>query len=133
MTSEAVLDATPSPKRPLAERLKIFAGDIKISHTVFALPFALLSTFLATNYRAADGGGGHVPRLGQLLLILACMVTARTVAMAALAAVLPRAYWVEINKLLVPFGKFVCTGRAPKCSTCPVLEFCRQVGVTTHR
>ncbi|HEX8912847.1 MAG TPA: endonuclease III [Humisphaera sp.] len=53
--------------------------------------------------------------------------------MAALQAVLPRKYWVEINKLLVPFGKFVCTGKSPRCSTCPVLEFCRQVGVTAHR
>ncbi|HUR94798.1 MAG TPA: endonuclease III [Gemmatimonadales bacterium] len=53
--------------------------------------------------------------------------------MAALAAVLPRRYWVEINALLVPFGKHVCTGRLPKCSTCPVLDMCRQVGVTTHR
>ncbi|HYJ80795.1 MAG TPA: endonuclease III [Longimicrobiaceae bacterium] len=53
--------------------------------------------------------------------------------MAALAAVLPKRYWVEINELLVPFGKHVCTGRLPKCSTCPVLEYCRQVGVTAHR
>jgi endonuclease-3 len=53
--------------------------------------------------------------------------------MAELHAVLPRRYWVEINRLLVPFGKHVCTGRLPKCSTCPVLEFCRQVGVTSHR
>lgn len=53
--------------------------------------------------------------------------------MAALEEKLPKKYWVEINRLLVPFGKHVCTGRAPKCSTCPVLEMCRQVGVTTHR
>ena len=53
--------------------------------------------------------------------------------MAALEATLPRRYWVEINKLLVPFGKYVCTGKLPKCSTCPVLEYCRQVGVTSHR
>jgi len=46
---------------------------------------------------------------------------------------LPRKYWVEINRLLVPFGKHVCTGRLPKCSVCPVLEYCRQVGVTEHR
>ncbi len=51
----------------------------------------------------------------------------------ALEKVLRRRYWVEINKLLVPFGKHVCTGRAPKCSTCPVLDMCRQVGVATHR
>ena len=46
---------------------------------------------------------------------------------------LPRRYWIEINRLLVPFGKHVCTGQLPKCSTCPVLEYCRQVGVTRHR
>jgi endonuclease-3 len=46
---------------------------------------------------------------------------------------LPKKYWVEINRLLVPFGKHVCTGRLPKCSVCPVLEYCRQVGVTAHR
>jgi endonuclease-3 len=51
----------------------------------------------------------------------------------ALEEKLPRKYWVEINRLLVPFGKHVCTGRLPKCSVCPVLEYCRQVGVTAHR
>lgn len=53
--------------------------------------------------------------------------------MHALDEKLPRAYWIEINRLLVPFGKHVCTGRQPKCSTCPVLDMCRQVGVTSHR
>ncbi len=63
------------------------------------------------------------------------IVAARTPeqAIAGLEAALPREYWIEINRLLVPFGKHVCTGRAPKCSTCPVLEYCRQVGVTEHR
>ena len=51
----------------------------------------------------------------------------------ALEEQLPRKYWVEINRLLVPFGKHVCTGTLPKCSVCPVLEYCRQVGVTAHR
>jgi endonuclease-3 len=51
----------------------------------------------------------------------------------ALEQVLPRKYWVEINKLLVPFGKHICTGVAPKCSTCPILEMCQQVGVKKHR
>lgn len=53
--------------------------------------------------------------------------------MAALEEKLPRKYWLEINKLMVPFGKFICTGKAPRCSNCPVLEYCRQVGVTDHR
>ncbi|GEL70202.1 endonuclease III domain-containing protein [Myxococcus virescens] len=62
-------------------------------------------------------------------------VQARTpeATMEALEAVLPRAWWVELNRLLVPFGKHVCTGTRPKCSTCPVLSFCRQVGVRDAR
>jgi endonuclease III len=51
----------------------------------------------------------------------------------ALEDELPRRYWVEINSLLVPFGKHICTGALPRCSECPVLEFCRQVGVEAHR
>ena len=51
----------------------------------------------------------------------------------ALEAKLPKQYRIEINRLLVPFGKHVCTGVRPKCSTCPVLEYCRQIGVTEHR
>jgi endonuclease-3 len=62
-------------------------------------------------------------------------VTTRTPeeTMAALETKLPRQYWVEINRLLVPFGKHICTGALPRCLTCPVLEMCRQVGVTSHR
>ncbi|MGE5224040.1 MAG: endonuclease III domain-containing protein [Omnitrophica WOR_2 bacterium] len=50
-----------------------------------------------------------------------------------LEAKLPERYWVEINRLLVPFGKHICTGRLPICSTCPVLDMCQQVGVLKHR
>jgi endonuclease-3 len=53
--------------------------------------------------------------------------------MVALEARLPRRYWIEINERLVPFGKHICTGVRPKCSTCPVLDMCQQVGVTEHR
>lgn len=53
--------------------------------------------------------------------------------MLALEETLPPPYWVEINALLVPFGKHICTGRAPRCSACPLLDMCRQVGVTDHR
>ena len=53
--------------------------------------------------------------------------------MAALQEELPQANWVEINALLVPFGKYLCTGVKPACSTCPLLDMCQQVGVTTHR
>jgi endonuclease-3 len=51
----------------------------------------------------------------------------------ALEATLPEQYWIDINRLLVPFGKHICTGNRPRCSTCPVLDMCQQVGVTGHR
>lgn len=53
--------------------------------------------------------------------------------MTALAALLPQAHWITINELLVPFGKHICTGTLPHCSTCPVVEMCQQVGVEKHR
>ncbi len=53
--------------------------------------------------------------------------------MVELERVLPREHWVNINRLLVPFGKHICTGQLPRCSTCPVLAMCRQVGVERHR
>jgi 4-hydroxybenzoate polyprenyltransferase len=66
--------AIDNPRSGFTEKLGDFARDIKISHTVFALPFALFSTFLAA---------GGWPKIGQFALILLCMVTARTVAMSA--------------------------------------------------
>ncbi|HYI24801.1 MAG TPA: endonuclease III [Thermomicrobiales bacterium] len=53
--------------------------------------------------------------------------------MVALEHVLPERYRIEINRLLVPFGKHICTGERPKCSTCPVRSMCARVGVTSHR
>jgi endonuclease III len=49
--------------------------------------------------------------------------------LAALEAKLPRAHWMELNRLLVPFGKHVCTGTRPHCSTCPLRSLCPRVGV----
>jgi endonuclease-3 len=53
--------------------------------------------------------------------------------MLALEEVLPERHRIEINRLLVPFGKHICTGERPRCSTCPVRDMCAQVGVTEHR
>jgi len=52
---------------------------------------------------------------------------------AALEAKMPHDLWIDLNRLLVPFGKHICTGTLPKCSTCPVLDMCQQVGVERHR
>lgn len=53
--------------------------------------------------------------------------------MLALEKAVPLAQWTDINRLLMPFGKHICTGTLPKCSTCPVAEFCEQVGVERWR
>jgi endonuclease III len=53
--------------------------------------------------------------------------------MKELESKVPKKKWIDINRLLMPFGKHICTARLPQCSTCPVLEYCKQVGVTTHR
>jgi endonuclease III len=49
----------------------------------------------------------------------------------ALREKLPRRYWSPINNWLVSFGRNQCTPVRPRCSTCPVLRYCDQVGVTT--
>lgn len=53
--------------------------------------------------------------------------------MLALEEKLPRPYWISINSLLVPFGKHICTGVAPHCSTCPLRDMCPRIGVTSYR
>jgi len=73
----------------------------------------------------------HVHRVTNRWGFVSAPTPERT--MLSLETKLPKKYWVEINRLLVPFGKHVCTGVRPRCSTCPVLEYCRQVGVTSHR
>ena len=53
--------------------------------------------------------------------------------LAVLEKQVPMAQWININRLLMPFGKHICTGTLPHCSTCPVLDYCAQVGVEKHR
>jgi endonuclease-3 len=53
--------------------------------------------------------------------------------MEALQHKLPQEYWLDINRLLVPFGKHICTGQRPHCSNCPVLNMCQQIGVENSR
>lgn len=73
----------------------------------------------------------HVHRIANRWGLVATRTPEQT--MAALEAALPRRYWIATNELLVPFGKSVCTGVAPRCSTCPLLSMCRRVGVTSSR
>ena len=55
---------------------RAWAEMVKLSHSVFALPFALIATFLAGRHLPT-----HRPHWAQFVLILVCMVAARSVAM----------------------------------------------------
>ena len=41
-----------------------------------------------------------------------------------LMKVLPKEYWIVINRLLVAFGQRICTPQKPKCDICPIEKFC---------
>lgn len=49
--------------------------------------------------------------------------------LAALEKKLPKEYWIEINRILVPFGKHICGANKPKCSHCPIKDMCPKIGV----
>ncbi|HEU0113800.1 MAG TPA: hypothetical protein VFQ80_03950 [Thermomicrobiales bacterium] len=51
----------------------------------------------------------------------------------ALERITPRDRWIDINRLLMPFGRYICTATLPWCSTCPVNDICPRIGVTRHR
>jgi endonuclease-3 len=127
------------------------------AHQIHAIASRVQSEFggeLPCDFETLTSFAGVGPKCANLVLGIACgeskigvdihvhrvtnrwgYVTARTPeeTMAKLEVVLPKRYWVEINRLLVPFGKHICVGRLPFCSICPVLEYCRQVGVEKHR
>lgn len=51
----------------------------------------------------------------------------------ALREVLPVKHWIEINDLLVMYGKAVCTPVSPRCSACAISGLCRRAGVLKSR
>lgn len=51
----------------------------------------------------------------------------------ALRKKLPKKYWIIINDLLVTYGQNRCAPVSPKCSECPLIKWCRRVGVTRSR
>jgi endonuclease-3 len=81
--------------------------------------------------RPALGVDVHVHRVTNRWGIVSAKTPERT--MEALEKLVPPRYFLDLNRLLVPFGKHICTGKLPRCSSCPVLDYCRQVGVGRHR
>ncbi|MES2764816.1 MAG: endonuclease III [Bacteroidota bacterium] len=123
--------------KEIAERVsKEFGGELPCD-------FDVLTSFKGVGPKCANLALGiacgqarisvdiHVHRVTNRWGYVATSTPEKT--MVALENVLPKKYWIEINRLLVPFGKNICTGNLPKCSICPVLKMCRQVGVEKHR
>lgn len=46
---------------------------------------------------------------------------------------LPPEYWIEINDELVSFGQHLCHPTSPRCSICPLTQYCDRVGVKRSR
>jgi len=51
----------------------------------------------------------------------------------ALQKILPKKYWIIFNTLLVTLGQNICTPISPKCSHCPIEQYCYKAGVGKHR
>ncbi|HKZ39712.1 MAG TPA: endonuclease III, partial [Candidatus Hodarchaeales archaeon] len=51
----------------------------------------------------------------------------------ALRKKLPEKYWTTFNTMLVAFGQNICRPVSPKCSECPINQYCKKIGVTSTR
>lgn len=51
----------------------------------------------------------------------------------ALRTRLPLRFWKPVNRILVLFGRSVCSPLSPRCSICPVTGWCERIDVTRSR
>ena len=50
-----------------------------------------------------------------------------------LMEIIPKKYWIIINKILVNYGQQICTSISPFCSICTVNKMCNKKGVINSR
>jgi len=93
----------------------------KTANLVLTLGFALPGICVDT----------HVHRVANRLGIIRTKAPAETEA--CLRATLPKRHWLEINDLLVTFGKSICAPVSPRCSICPIARSCARAGVARSR
>ena len=150
-TAEAVNELTPAAIGALIKPATFYEGKGQQIHAIARRAIDEHGGALPCDAEVILGLSGVGPKCANLALGIACnqpriavdihvhrvtnrwgYVQARTPeqTMTALEAKLPERCWIEINRLLVPFGKHICTGELPHCSNCPVLDMCRQVGVS---
>lgn len=140
--AEAIYDSSYARNKAL--QIRTIATEVASQWGVdIPANFAVLTSFKGVGPKCAGLALGiaaqqpyiavdiHVHRVTNRWGYVAAPTPEKT--MGALQKQLPKSYWVEINQLLVPFGKHICTGRLPHCSTCVLLSMCRQMGVEKHR
>lgn len=83
--SDAATTQAPAPPARLSGRVFLALADIKLAHSVFALPFAVLGAFLVAPRHPGQHPDQHgvlwARFVGMLALVVLCMVFARTWAM----------------------------------------------------
>jgi 4-hydroxybenzoate polyprenyltransferase len=79
VTTTPQATAQPAPR---ASRLRTYLELVRFSHTIFALPFAIMAVLVAASTGDGIAAGGPLGWARMLAGVLVCMVTARTAAMA---------------------------------------------------
>jgi endonuclease III len=64
----------------------------------------------------------HVHRIANRLGVVRTSTPERTEE--RLRQLVPRAYWIPLNPLLVQHGQNLCRPRDPRCAPCPIAEVC---------
>jgi endonuclease III len=116
--------------------IKNYQGKVPNTHKeLIALPGVGPKT---ANLVLAEGFGipaicvdTHVHRISNRLGLVKTKTVEQTEEQ--LKLVLPKRYWSEYNKLMVMWGQNICVPISPKCSICPLLPLCPQIGVVRHR
>ncbi len=73
----------------------------------------------------------HVHRISNRLGLVTTKTPEQTEF--ALRDILPQKHWIVFNNLLVMHGQRICTPISPKCSICPLSEYCERAGVERSR
>ena len=73
----------------------------------------------------------HVHRISNRLGLIKTTTPEQTEL--ALKKILPKPLWIHWNYLLVMWGQNICHPVSPKCSSCPIQNYCRRSGVKKSR
>lgn len=108
------------PKR-LEDLLKLKGVGRKTANLVLGLSFNIPAICVDT----------HVHRISNRLGLVSTKNPQETEEV--LKEIIPKAYWIKLNTILVAFGQNMCLPISPFCSQCRVNNYCAKVGVKRFR